>query len=234
MKKLLLLVFVFLQGLFAQAQTMQDIIARHVAAMGGREKIMKLSSVGMSGSFRATGDTADIPLSVNKKHMVGSRMDIIANNTSNYQLVTPQNGWLFTPVQGDTAPRPLMPDLLKSLQAQLDLHGPFINSSEKGYKIEMAGRETMDGILCYNLKVTAPNGNVTVYAISSQTYFIVKTSTKMQQFGGLEDVATSYGNYKQNEDGFWFPYTNITYKGKTHFDTIKTNVPVNTELFKLK
>jgi hypothetical protein len=219
---------------FAQGQTMAEIINKHVTAMGGREKIMTLTSVGMSGNFQAPGDTSIIPISVNKKHMVGSRMDIIANNTNNYQIITPKDGWIYTPVQGDKEPRPLIPDFVKWQQVQLDLHGPFINSAEKGYKIEMAGRETVNGNLCNDLKVSAPNGNVTIYSIDSKTNFIVKASTKIFQFGAMEDVVTTYGDYMQNEDGFWFAYSNISPQGKTAYNKIVANTPVDGSIFKVK
>lgn len=229
-----ILICLVLLAQFAQGQTMAEIISRHVAAMGGREKIMTLNSLGMVGTFQTGGDTSIIPVSVNKKHMVGSRMDIIANNTNNYQVVTPRDGWIFTPVQGDKEPRPLPPDFLKSQQVQLDLHGPFVNSTEKGYKIEMAGKDTVFGNPCNNLKVTAPNGNITVYSIDSKTSFILKASTKMFQFGAMEDVATTYGDYKQNEAGFWFSYSNISPRGKTIYDKIVTNTAVDVSIFIVK
>lgn len=219
---------------FAQGQTAGDIISKHIEAMGGREKIMSLSSVLSTGTFQATGDTSLIPLTTTKKHMLGSRMDIVANNTSNYQVITPQNGWIFTPVQGDKEPRALGEDFTKSQQVLLDLHGPFVNATEKGYKIEMDGQDTENGTMCYKLKVTAPNTNVTVYFIDSKSNFIVKCSTKMFQFGALEDVVNTYSDYKQNVDGFWFAYTNISPRGKTHYDNIITNVPVDVNIFKVK
>ena len=43
---------------FVQAQTAAEIISKHIAAMGGREKIMTLSTAVMNGTFKATGDTA--------------------------------------------------------------------------------------------------------------------------------------------------------------------------------
>ena len=217
---------------FVQAQTAAEIISKHIAAMGGREKIMTLSTAVMNGTFKATGDTALISIVTTKKQMIGSRIDIEANKTSNYQIITPANGWIYTPVQGDKEPRLLNEDQVKALQVQLDLHGPFINTTEKGYKIELAGKDTVNGLMCYKLKVTAPNSNVTVYSIDNKSNFIVKTSTKMFQFGAMEDVVTTYSDYKQNADGFWFAYTNVTPRGKTHYDTIVTNVPVDVSIFK--
>lgn len=236
MKNLILLALVIF-GLvcvqFAQAQTMEDIINKHIAAMGGREKIITLSSALMTGTFTAIGTTSPINITTTKKHMIGSRIDIEADGKNNFQVVTPKNGWIFTPVQGDKEPRPLVDDQTKSLQTQLDLHGPFINYREKGIKVEMAGKDSVNGDLCYKLKVTSPNTNVTVYFISTKSDFIVKTSTKMFQFGKMEDVETTYGNYKQNEAGYWFAYTNAGPRGATNYDEIKTNVPVDVNIFKV-
>ena len=218
---------------FTQAQTAAEIISKHIAAMGGREKIMTLSTAVMNGTFKATGDTALISIVTTKKQMIGSRIDIEANKTSNYQIITPEGGWIFTPVQGDKEPRQLNEDQVKVGQVQLDLHGPFINTTEKGYKIELAGKDTVNGLMCYKLKVTAPNSNVTVYSIDSKSNFIVKSSTKMFQFGAMEDVVTTYSDYKQNADGYWFAYSNAGPRGVTQYDKIITGVPVDEKLFKI-
>lgn len=228
-----LLIFGLVCVQFAQGQSMEDIINKHVTAMGGRQKIITLSSALMTGTFTAIGTTSPINITTTKKHMSGSRIDIDADGVNNYQIVTPQNGWIFTPIQGDKEPRPLVDDQVKSLQVQLDLHGPFINYREKGIKIEMAGKDSVDGVLCNKLKVTSPNTNVTVYFISSQSDMIVKTSTKMFQFGKMDDVETTYSDYKKNDDGFWFAYTNVGPRGTTHYDKITTNVPVDVKIFKV-
>ncbi len=228
-----LLIFGLVLVQFAQGQTVDDIINRHVEAMGGREKIMSLSGALMTGTFTAMGATAPINITTSKKHMIGSRIDINADGINNYQIITPENGWIFTPIQGDKEPRPLADDQVKALQVQLDLHGPFINHREKGIKIEMAGKDSAEGAVYYKLKVTSPNTNVTVYFINSKSGLIDKTSTKMVQFGKLEDVETRYSDYRQNEDGYWFAYTNVGPRGATHHDKIVTNVAVNANIFKV-
>lgn len=232
MKKLTGFVIFILSLQFVQAQTLDEIINKNIDAMGGKEKIMTLSSALMTGTFTPPGAAA-IDIITTKKHTVGSRIDIEANGTNNYQIITPTNGWIFTPVQGDKEPRPLLDDQFKAGQVLLDLHGPFVNYKEKGNIIEMAGKDTVNGTVCYKLKVTSPNTNVTVYSVDSKSYFIVKASTKMFQFGALEDVVTMYSDFKKNADGFWFAYTNVSPRGQTHYDKIETNVPVDVNIFKV-
>ena len=237
MKKLAALAVIISVSLFAKpafAQTVDEIINKNIAAMGGREKILSLSTLNMTGVFTATGDTAAIPITVTKKHLIGSRIDITANNTNNYQLITPMGGWIFTPVQGDKVPRPLADDQFKAAQVQLNLHGPFINSKAKGIKVEKAGTDEVNGSMCYILKVTSPNNNVTLYYIDSKSGFIVKTSTKVFQFGKLEVVETTFSNYKQNAEGYWLAYENITQRGKTIYRDIVANFPTDDKIFKIK
>ena len=56
----------------------------------------------------------------------------------------------------------------------------------------------------------------------------------MFQFGKLEDVETTYSDYKQNADGYWFAYTNVGPRGTTHHEKIVTNVAVDLNIFKVK
>jgi len=236
MKKIAGLLIFILSGTLVQtlhAQTMDEIINKHIEAMGGREKIITLSTAVMTGTFTTAGAPA-IHIVASKKHLVGSRIDIDANGINNYQLITTTNGWIFTPVQGDKEPRQLAEDQFRSGQAQLDLHGPFVNYKEKGYQIVLAGKDTVKGSLCNKLKVTAPNGNVTVYSIDSRSNFIVKSTTRLFQFGSLEDVVTTYSDYKKNDDGFWFAYSNTSPRGETRYETIETSKPVDVNIFKIK
>ena len=217
----------------ASGQTLDEIINKHVEAMGGIQKIMTLSSALMTGTFQTPGAPV-VNITVTKKHIAGSRIDIDVDGQNNYQIINQKSGWIYTPIQGDKTPRPLAEDQIKVGQIQLDLHGPFVNYKEKGIKIEMAGKDTVNGSICYKLRVKSPNKNVTDYFIDSKSNFIVKTSTKMFQFGALEDVATIYGDYKQNADGFWFAYYNKSPRGETKYEKIETNVPVDEKIFIVK
>ncbi len=235
MKKLLwsalsMISLTFVQSV--QGQTVDEIINRNTQAMGGKVKILTLSSAVMTGTF-ATPGASTINIVTTKKHLAGSRIDIEANGTNNYQIITPTNGWIYTPVQGDKEPRPLVDDQIKAGQVQLDLHGPFIGYKEKGIKIELAGKDSVNASLCNKLKVTSPNTNVTVYFVDSKSNLIVKSTTKMFQFGNLEEVATYYSNYKQNANGYWFAYNNISPRGETKYEKIETNVAVDEKIFKI-
>jgi hypothetical protein len=212
-----------------QAQTANDVVNKYIAAMGGKEKLASLKTEKMEGNLTVQG--TDVALVITKKHLTGMSMDISVMGTVNYQIVTPAKGVVFMPVQGMNEPTPMPNEQLKAVLPQLDLEGAFVNYTDKGTVVELIGKETVDGEDCYNLKVTYKNGIVTYYFLSTRTSFLVKTSSKRNINGEETDVVTTYSNYKQNAEGFWFPYTTTNMQGTTDYDKIDTNIPVDESIF---
>lgn len=223
-----ILTLVFAQ--FAQAQTVDDVISKHIEAMGGKEKLLSLTTVKLSGSFNVQG--TDVSIIITRKHLVGSRADISVMGTENYQIVTADKGSVFMPIQGQSTPQDMPDDQLKMGQTLLDVQGPFLNYKEKGNSVTLAGKETVDGTECYKLNVTFKNGNKTDYYISTKDNRVYKTSTKLTINGEETDVETVYSNYKQNAGGYWFPYTTTSSRGETNYDSIESNIAVDDSIFK--
>ena len=211
------------------AQTANDVVNKYIAAMGGKEKLASLKTVKTEGSMNVQG--TDIALVITKKHLKGMRVDISVMGSANYQIVTPAKGTVFMPVQGMTEPTVMPDNLLKAVLPQLDLEGSLVNYEDKGTAVELIGHENVDGEDCYNLKVTDKNGIITNYFISANTSFIVKTNGKRVMNGDEMDIATTYSNYKQNADGFWFPYSTTNMQGTTDYSKIDTNIPVDESIF---
>ena len=153
--------------------------------------------------------------------------------TSNYQIITPDKAYMFFPIQQMTEAKELDEETVKTMQAQLDLHGGLFNYKEKGTAIELAGVEKVEGADAYKLKALYKNGKSTTFLIDKNTNRVVKTISKAKTPDGSEtDMETSFSDYKQNADGYWFAYSNTTPNGPIVFDKIETNVKVDEKMFK--
>jgi hypothetical protein len=225
---LFIMVMVFAQ--LAQAQTVDDVIEKNITAMGGKAKLATLNSYKMEGSISVQG--TDVNITITKLHAVGSRTDISVMGTENYQIVTPTKGTVFMPVFGQTSPQDMPDDQFKAGQNALDLHGNFVNYKDKGMQVELLGKESTDGIECYKLKVTFKNATVATYFIDTKTDRVYKVTAKAVVNGEEIEAATTFTNYKQNADGFWFAYTTTNSRGQTDFDKIETNIKVDEAIFK--
>lgn len=229
-KNLLLAAFA-LTSLSATAQTADEIIAKNIEAMGGAAKIGALTSVKRTGNMSAQG--MDIPIVMTVSHLKGMRVDIEVMGTSNYQIMTPEKGFMFFPIQQMTEPKELDAETVKSAQSQLDLQGPLFNYKDKGNTIEYVSTEKVEGSDAYKLKLTSKSAKTSYYFIDTKSNRIVKISGKSKGPDGEEmDVETFYSDYKQNADGYWFAYASTTPQGPMTFDKIETNVTVDENIFK--
>ncbi len=222
---LFILALVFVQ--FAQAQTVDEVVNKYIDALGGKEKLASLKSVKLAGSMNIQG--TDISLTITKLHMTGMRMDISVMGTENYQIVTPGKGVSFMPVQGMASPTDMSEEQVQAGQSQLDVQSSLFNYKEKGTAVELLGKEAND----FKLKVTYKNGISTTYFIGQSDYRLNKTVSKRNVNGEEMEIETTYSNYKQNADGFWFAYTaTSSVQGETNYDKIETNIPVDESIFK--
>ena len=233
MKNLIILGFL-IPGLifakFAKAQTVDEVINKYIDALGGKEKLMSLKSVRLDGVMNVQG--TDINITTTKLHMKGMRVDIVVAGTENYQIVTPEKGIIFMPIQGITSPTDMKEDQLKSGQIQLDVQSPLFNYKEKGTVVELLGSEILDGADNYKLKLTFKNAGTTTYFIGKDNLRLNKSVSKRNINGEEMELATTYSNYKQNEDGYWFAYASSGVQGEMYYDKIETNIAVDENIFK--
>jgi hypothetical protein len=75
MKKLFsALVLVFATIVSVQAQTTDEIIAKHLEAIGGKEKLLQLNTSKMEGNFSVQG--MDIPVTLYQANNKGQRIEL--------------------------------------------------------------------------------------------------------------------------------------------------------------
>lgn len=226
-KKLVFMALCF-ASISAFGQTADEIVAGNVAAMGGAEKLSSLKTIKMEGSMATQG--VDVGIVMTKKHMAGLRLDLDIMGTSNYQLANPTKGWVFMPIMQQTEPLEMDADQLASAQGQLDVQGALFNYKEKGTTVEFLGMDKVDGKDAYKLKVIK-NGKTSTYLVDKASNFLVKTVSTANVQGQEMEMETTFSDYKQNADGYWFPYAQTNMQGAIVYDKISTNIPVDDKLF---
>ena len=216
------------------AITLDEIISKHIDALGGREKLLSLKTVRATGTLIVQG--TDVPVTNTISHLIGSRSDFSPPGLSpGYRIVTPTKGTIFDYIgfSGKQDFQNMDAEELKRAQTGLDIQGPFLDYRAKGNSAELLGTEKVDGEDNFKLKVTFKSGGFTTCYISSKTYLITKVVGKVTIGGEPTDIETRYSNYKKNADGYVFAYTIATAVGETNYDKIETNIAVDPAIFAL-
>jgi outer membrane lipoprotein-sorting protein len=211
----------------ASAQTAEEIIAKNIEAMGGAAKLETLNSAKQSGTMSTQG--MEIPMEFQIVHNVGFRMDVEVMGTSNYQVANKTQAAMFFPVQGMTEPKMEEAEGVEAAQGSLNLRG-LLGYKERGLVITFEGADKLDGADVLKLKVTKKD-KVSTYFIDAKTFRLSKTVSTNSAGAEME---STFSDYKQNKDGYWFAYTIKTsgMPAPVTYTNIDTNVKIDESIFK--
>ncbi len=222
--KLLLLASAALTVSFAKAQTVDDIIAKHTDAIGGKDKISQVKSIYTENSIEAMGNTSTSTESLLQGKGYKSESEFGGMKVIN--AYTDKGGWLINPFMGSSDAQAMPADAYVSGKDQIYFGGSLVDYATKGNKIELQGKE---GNL-YKLKVTNGSSEAT-YFIDGDTYLVNKISIKGDMMGQTIEIVKNFSDYKKTDFGIVIPYSTTTdFGGNFSFTSKVTKVEVNKEL----
>ena len=215
---------------FTYAQTADEIINKHIEAIGGAEAWKKINSIVTTGTIKIQG--ADIGVNQTLLNGKGSRQDISAMGMNGYSIVTPSAGWNFMPFRGQKAPEPVTADDLKDAQDDLDAQGSLIDYKVKGHTVEYLGTEDVEGVEALKLKETLKSGKVQTVFIDPKTYYIMRVISKRKANGKEVDVTTNLSNYQKLPEGIYVPLSIGLPFGEMIISKVEINKPIDENIFK--
>lgn len=223
-----MLILGFLQ---IHAQSLDEIIDKYYAAIGGKDKIKDLKTVVMEGNISVQG--MEIPITIYQAHNAGTRLEISVSGMTGYVVTTPTEGWTYLPFNGMTAPEAMSPDQVKESADNLDLEGPLMNFAEKGHQVEYLGKEDFEGTECYKLKVVLKGGMEMTMFIDPETNYLIKQVVKTKSGGQENEQVQTFSNFKATPEGLVFPYDMTGFgPGELSFTSIEVNKPIDDAKFK--
>ena len=216
-----------ISGVSAQAQTVDEIVDKHIAAIGGKDVINSIKSTIIESTISVMGSELPATTTV----LVGKGFKNVANFNGQeiVQVVTPTGGWMINPLQGITTAEALPEDQVKAGQTSFDVGGELYNYKDKGSKVEFAGNEKIDGKSAYKLNLTNKEGKLTTFYVDSATNYIVKRESTANVGGQDVTVVSTFSNHKKTDIGMVIPHSWTTNQGFDLAFTIN-KVTYNTEI----
>jgi hypothetical protein len=216
----------------AYAQTVDEIVDKHVAALGGMDKLNGVKNVVLDRSLSVQGmDIPNITTIVVGKSM---RSETTVMGNSMVQVVDGTSGWMVRPVmmQGTGEPEDMPEEALKQTVGQLNPFGTLVNYKTNGSKVELVGKEKVDKKDVYHLKVTTKEGQTVDEYLDATTYLVSKVKTMMNG----QEGEILFSDYKE-VNGVKFPNTMEIVGGPMGALTFVTNkitvnAPVDEAIFK--
>jgi len=218
-----LALMIALTGLTAvYAQTVDEIIDKHISAIGGKEKLDQVKSVYSESSVQVMGNDAPSTLTIlNGK---GYRLESDINGQKMVQVYTDKSGWAINPFAGGTDPQPMPDDQYKAGKDQLDVGGSLYNYAAKGSKVELLGKEDS----AYKIKLTSKDNIVITFYIDPVTYYIRKAVQTISMMGQEVESTRKPSDYKKTDFGVVLPYTiDISYGSQFSLTSTVKKIEIN-------
>jgi outer membrane lipoprotein-sorting protein len=230
----------------AEAQTLDELIARNLQAKGGLETLKTTNTVKMTGRFKTQGVDMLVTTWAKRPNLVRREAEFTPPpqaSTPVGQAPLPQknisasDGKTVWVMMGSAPPQEVPGAQAEGVKNDAEFDSIFVNYREKGHKIELVGKETQNGKPVYHLKVTRRDGPVQQYFLDAETGLESRIVTDVNQNGMKLTVETELTDYRQIE-GRMVPFrtkqsANGTTAAEMNLETIQFNVPIDDGMFRM-
>lgn len=227
----------------SSAQNVDAIVEKHLAAMGGREVLGKLTSRKSTGTVTVTtpGGPLSGPIEIllkapNKSH-VHMALDLSAiggpgtmtidqgfDGTAAYSINSLQGENQVSEKQADNLRNNIFPT-------------PFLEYKQRGTKLEMLANEKVAGKDVIVLQITPKTGSPARMFLDAETYLPVRlvSTINVPQAGGDIEQTTDLSDYRP-VDGVKVPFrvatTNPVQTVNISLDKVEHNIALDDAMFK--
>ncbi len=245
MFKLLLLGLLCIGFSSVQAQTAEEIVANYFESIGGIENWEKLEGMQIDGKMKMQG--MEIGLKV------VSLKDARQYTSINFQGQEMKQGvydgtdmWGINFMTGQ--PEKMDAEAVKAFSANeaKDFPDPLFNWKEKGYQLELLGKETMEGTDCFKVKLTknpvVMNGKetevVSIYYFDTENFVPIAeemvSGSMMQGPPGAapQKMISTFSDY-QEVDGLYIPFSRTMPQGSMVIESVTFNPEVDDAEFEM-
>jgi hypothetical protein len=190
-------------GVSISAQTADEVIAKYVKAMGGKEQLARITSVYTESKADIMGmESVQKTTILNGK---GYKTEIEIMGSVITTCITETGGWSINPMQGSGSAEDMPEAQYNEAKDQIFIGAPFTVWPDKGYTAELLGDEAVGSVNAIKVKLTAPDSTSAVYFFDPGSGYLIKSVSQGDMQGQTVENITSYSDYRQI-DGYTLPY----------------------------
>jgi outer membrane lipoprotein-sorting protein len=139
----------------ASAQTVEELVARNLAAKGGVEKLRSIQSIRQTS--RMTMQGMEAPMVILSKRPNLLRQEITLGNQRVINGFDGESAWIVNPlVSPEGRPIRITGPEADVIREQSEFDPPLMTYKEKGYQVELVGTETLGDRQVHHLRLVPP------------------------------------------------------------------------------
>ncbi len=178
----------------AGAQTVDDVVRRHVEARGGAARLRAVESLRLSGTMELGDVKAPFALELARPSRM--RTEFVVNGQTGVRAFDGQTAWEQLPLPGEP-PRPMTPEDAAEARAQADVDmSPLVDYAAKGFTVVLEGRDRLPGGEAWKLVVRGRDGPPRALYLDTRSHLVVQTVDTRQVEGQAVEMVTEISDYR--------------------------------------
>jgi hypothetical protein len=173
-----------------------EIVARYVAARGGREALAAVKTLRMTGrAIAGAGREAIVRREIARPGRI--RTEFVFQGTTGVYAWDGARGWQISPLDGRFDPEPMSAEAAALSAEQADFEGPLLDWQAKGHKVALVGSAALPGGKAHELEVTLKSGVVRRVFVDAASGLVVRTGSTQKVRGHNTTFEVVYGDYRE-------------------------------------
>jgi len=223
-----------------RAQTVDEVIAKNLAARGGIEKLRAIRSMTVTAQLATPGGGGG-PLTVRLMRPGRIQEDLTMGGVETIRTFDGRSGWVLTRKTGAEDVQVLAGGDAENLrdEGENGIDGALADYRKKGNSVALEGAAVLpDGKLCYKLKVRLRSGHLQFQYLDTQSFLEVREEI-VRTFNGKEtQIEETVGDYR-SVGGVLFAHTFVSglagsaQKTTLSIEKIELNPPTDEGQFRM-
>jgi hypothetical protein len=237
LKMLFTFLFIISISVKVLSQDADEIVNKYVNAKGGLEKLQAIKTIQLKGNVITA--KMEIPFTQTFKRPSKVLMESNYQGTIMKQAFNGTHGWVLNPFLGKKDPEFMSKDMENTIKKSTEFEGELVNYKNKGSKIELLGKEELNGNQVYKIKLTEISNETTYFYINANSYLIEKYNQRINYDKLDISAEIIFSNYKRI-NGVMFPFmtelkssSNPIGNSKIVTNTIEINIPIQDSIFEM-
>jgi outer membrane lipoprotein-sorting protein len=192
-----------LTSLAAGAQTVDEILEKHAAAHGGVEKWRAVRSMIVTGTQFIFSEASPFVYEWRRpdssrfeQSMLGAKITYVHDGSTT---------WWIHPVLVGEQPAAVPAEAAAAVRRAADFESPLVDAKAKGHKVELLGKDAVDGQPALKLKVTRKDGTEETWYLDPSTWLELARFDRTIDLPEIKDRWTWFSDFR-TVDGLVIPH----------------------------
>lgn len=182
----------------AQALSLDELVAKNVAARGGAAALQAMKTLKLSGKLLVNQGQFELAFVQAFKRPYKARFEASLQGLTQVQAYDGADAWQINPFGGRKDPERMSADDAKGLaESAYEFDGALVDWKAKGTKLDYLGTEDVDGTNAHKIKLTRNNGDVEYIFLDPEYFLEIRSLSQRVEHGVQQSIETDYGDYEK-------------------------------------